>query len=190
MKKLLFLLALSALSGRCAAQSPVPAARLFRELPLVNGKVSYEALRPVCNTARGELASRAAQWARDNQALLTPDTAQTTQTPDVTTLVLRGQLEQPPRGAFKDRNSYTFICTVQAKDGKYRYAFNQFQWTYSLMNIAGEAVRGPLTYSLENMSAADQQRYTASRAEYLNGQIEQLIKTLNTAMTHDEQLTW
>ena len=190
MKKLVFLLALSALSGSCVAQSPVPAAKLFRELPLVDGKVVYKALLPVCNTSRGELASRAAQWARDNRALLTPDTAQTAGTADATTLVLRGRLEQPPLGAFKDLNSYTFVCTVQMKDGKYRYAFDQFQWTYSMMNIAREVVRGPYTYSLENMSAADQQRYSATRAEYLNKQIEQLIKTLNTAMTRDELLTW
>ncbi|RIY09079.1 hypothetical protein D0T11_12970 [Hymenobacter rubripertinctus] len=157
---------------------------------MVNGKVVYEALLPACGTSRSELASRAAQWVRAHQALLTPDTTQTAGATDATTLVLRGRLEQPPLGMFKDLNSYTFVCTVQMKDAKYRYAFNQFQWTYSILNIAKEVVRGPHTFPLENMASVNQQRYSANRAEYVNEQIEALITALNTAMTHDEKLVW
>ena len=187
MKKAILLSALLLLGGLLQAQTTRKVTGYAR-LPLVENKVVYTGLRPAGGVSQTELLARATQWAAQ-QIHSGTDTVRI-RDEQAGRLVVHGLLVQPPLGVFKDPNAYAYTCTIQVKDGKYKYEFNQFKWTHSMMNALKEVAEGPFTHPLEYLGTLHQPNYIDNRTAYLDEQMQQLVELLDAAMTRDDQLKW
>ncbi|TGE29912.1 DUF4468 domain-containing protein [Hymenobacter metallicola] len=179
------LLALSISSSAAAQKSPKPHG--YSRLPQVDYKVVYSGIVPADGIAQSVLFERAKQWMARN-ITGSPDTSQT-RNRETGTLVAHGLLQQPPVGLFKDPNSYAYDCTVQVKDGKFKYQIDHIQWTYSTLDVSGKTLQGPYTLAVEYLGSM-KPGYAEDRAAYLDEQAKALIKSLEETMVPKRLETW
>jgi|GEM_PF-4318769 len=162
----------------------------YKRLPLVENKVVYTGVVVAPCISQQVLFERARQWLA--QTIISgPDTART-RNREAGMLVAHGLLNQPPIGAFKDPNSYTYDCTIYVRDGKYKYQIDRFQWAYSTMTLTGTVARGPFTSPLEQLGTLPNNYYTEDRAGYVDEQMKALISSLEATLAPHSaaDLTW